>query len=92
MLIQSGELLDVRESPNDGKTTYNLVFLGKRWDVGLKREVDSSVQVMVADEHKTQIPRLRQLIGNHIEFQVDARVSKGNKVWFLSTGAGLVES
>lgn len=95
MFVKIGELIDVRESDSTDKDgvktkTFNLVFLGKRWDVGLKRDVDSSVQIMIADEHKAQIPEFKKMIGQQTEVQIDARVSRQNKVWYLTSGKGLI--
>ena len=90
MLVMTAELVDVRESEMDGKKTFNLVFRGSRYDVGLKCEVPASVQVMIADEHKVQVPEFKKMIGQQIEVQVDARVSKRNQVWYLTSGKGLI--
>lgn len=92
MLSMTGLLIDVRESMPDseGKKTFNLVFEGTKYDVGLKREVPASVQIMVSDEHKTQVPDFRKCIGSPVAVQVQARVSKKNSVWYLTDGRGLL--
>lgn len=92
MFSITGLLIDLRESPPDaeGKRMYNLVFEGTKYDVGLKREVPASVQIMVSDEHKTQVPNFRKCVGSPVAVQVQARVSKKNQVWYLTDGRGLL--
>jgi hypothetical protein len=92
MLTMTGVLIDVRQSVPDatGKITFNLVFEGTKYDSGLKREVPASVQIMVSDEHKIQVPDLKKCIGSPTAVQVQARVSKKNTVWYLTDGLGLI--
>lgn len=92
MLSMTGTLIDVRQSTPDstGKITFNLVFEGTKYDAGLKREVPASVQIMVSDEHKTQVPDFRKCVGSPVAVQVQARVSKKNSVWYLTDGRGLL--
>ena len=82
--IVSAKIIDVTESDK----YKNIVILGTRYDRGLQKEVECSVQIGVSTEHHHLLAKYKSLIGQHVYLPVNLWAgAKG--IFRLTAGDGL---
>ena len=67
----------------------NLVFESQKWDVGLQKNVECSVQVMISKEHEFLASQYNQLIGDVITLPVTLLITKKNSIMRITGSDGL---
>lgn len=84
MDLFKAQLIDVKTGDYN-----NLVFASTKYDVGLQKQVECSVQVMISKEHEFLAPQYKTFIGQEITIPVTLLVTKKNTVMRITGDDGL---
>lgn len=83
MLAYTGKLINVQTGDFN-----SLVFAGTKWDVGLQKEVEASVNIAISKDHLYLVDEYRKSMGNPVSIPVRAGVTKKGGIWYATAGNG----
>ena len=83
MLAYTGKLINVQTGDFN-----SLIFAGTKWDVGLQKEVEASVNIAIRKDHLYLVDEYRKSMGNPVSIPVRAGVTKKGGIWYATAANG----